>query len=333
MMIQDQDIVVSSRVRLARNISGIPFSPRISEEQAKELCARIEARLNPSKEFRVYHMKELSQTEKQVFIEHHLMSRDMLQKPNSMILLSKDDKIAVLVGEEDHLRIQCILPGWNIVEADTLSRAVDMMLAPEGYAFDDKLGYLTTCPTNVGTGMRASVMLHLCGLAATEQISGLADTVSRFGFVLRGYFGEGTSGAGDMFQLSNQETLGVSEEEIYSSLTQLVRSIIDKETALRNALLKNDNGQFTDQIYRSLGILKSAHLLTTDEMMRRMSQVKLGVSLRLIEGIDNQRIERIIQDMQPASIELSLGRKTDSQARDQARAKAVRLALQESEIY
>lgn len=329
----DQDIVISTRVRLARNLAALPFPSKMEAEQGKKLAERISRCVNSGGDFTVYDMSRLGNIERQVLVERHLASRELIHKPNAMLLLSKDENVSLLIGEEDHVRIQCILPGFSVQEADSLTRAVDAIISREGYAFDDKLGYLTSCPTNVGTGMRASVMLHLSALTMTGQIQNLLETVGKFGFTIRGFYGEGSTADGDMFQLSNQVTLGVSEEEIISSLTQVVRSIIDKEREVRNSLIKNDRGTLADRLHRSLGILKYARRLSSSEMMQRISDIKLGLSLNLFEGVTNEDIERLITHCQPASIEAAVGKEMTGEARDDARAKAVRVALQKCRVY
>lgn len=213
--------------------------------------------------------------------------------------------------------------------ADELTRSVDAIIAGEGYAFDEKLGYLTACPTNVGTGMRASVMLHLPALTMTGQIRNITENTGKFGYTIRGYYGEGSTAEGDMYQVSNQVTLGISEDEILIGLAQVLRAILEKERQLRDALLKNDRGQLSDRIHRSLGILKYARRLSTTEMMQRLSDVRLGLSLNIFDGIGYDEIEALTTKMQPASIQAAIGKKSTGDERDEARAKAVRLALKD----
>ena len=329
----DQDIVISTRVRLARNFSGVRFPSKMQEHEESALSERVLQCLNAANEFTVYKMKDLTSIERRVLVERHLSSADLITKPNAMMLLSSNESVAILIGEEDHLRIQCILQGWKLQEADNLTRAIDTILAAQGYAFDDKLGYLTSCPTNVGTGMRASAMMHLAGLTMTNQIQNIAEMVGKFGYTIRGYYGEGSSGYGSMYQLSNQVTLGVSEEEILNGLTQVVSSIIEKERGVRETLLKQDEGVLQDRLHRSLGLLKYARRLSAQELMERISDVKLGISMNMFEGISNEDIDRLVTNLQPASISARLGKEADSHERDEARAKAVRIALNDCRVY
>lgn len=324
----DRDIVVSTRVRLARSLDGLLFPSKMSPEDALKLDERIQQRINKNDDFKVYLMQSLGSTERQVLVERHLASAALVNKPNAMLLLNQDESISILVGEEDHVRIQCILEGLSLDKADELTRSVDAIIAAEGYAFDDKLGYLTACPTNVGTGMRASAMLHLPALTLTGQIRNITDSVNKFGCTIRGYYGEGSNADGDMVQISNQVTLGISEDEILISLLQVLRAVMDKERQLRDGLLKNDKGELTDRLYRSLGILKYARRLSTKEMMQRLSDIRLGLSLNLFEGISYDELETLATNMQPASLSASLAQ-SGGEDRDKARAKAVRIALKD----
>ncbi len=325
----DRDIVVSTRVRLARSLDGLLFPTKMSHDQEIELNQRIEKRINGNGDFQSYRMSELDGVERQVLVERHVASAELVNKPNAMLLLSRDEKISLLVGEEDHLRIQSVLPGLSLDKADELTRSIDNILSAEGYAYDEQYGYLTACPTNVGTGMRASVMLHVPALKSTGQLRSLAENINKFGYTIRGYYGEGSSVEGDMFQLSNQVTLGVSEDEILDGLTQLLRSIITKERQLRDALLKNDSGALSDRLHRSLGILKYARRIRSNEMMERLSDIRLGLSLNLFDGVRYEDIEQLEQKMQPASILSVVGHNATSEQRDEARAAAVRLALKD----
>ena len=325
----DRDIVVSTRVRLARSLNGLVFPAKMNEEQERQLDERIEKRINNNGDFESYRMNQLNGVERQMLVERHVASAELVNKPNAMLLLSRDEKISLLVGEEDHLRIQSVLPGLSLDKADELTRSIDNILSAEGYAYDDKLGYLTACPTNVGTGMRASVMLHLPALKATGQLRSLSENVNKFGYTIRGYYGEGSYAEGDMYQLSNQVTLGVSEDEILDGLTQMLRSIITKERQVRDALLRNDKGSLSDRLFRSLGTLKYARRLGSNEMMEKLSDIRLGLSLNLFDGVKYEDIERLEQQMQPASILSVVGHNAGAHERDEARAAAVRLALKD----
>lgn len=323
----DRDIVVSTRVRLARSFDGMRFPACMDKEEEQKLCDRVRKRINENDEFETYKMQEMDGPQRQMLVERHLASPKLVGNPEGMLLLARNEKTSILVGEEDHLRIQSMVPGLSLPECDELTRGIDNLLSAEGYAFDDQLGYLTSCPTNAGTGMRASVMLHLPALKNTGQLRALTEHANKFGYTVRGYYGEGSTASGDMFQLSNQITLGVSEDEILSELTQMLRSIIEKERQLREAFLQMDRGRLSDRLHRSLGILTFARRMGTDEMMERLSDIRLGLSLNLFEGVSYEDIEKLEQQLQPASILLITGRESSAEERDEARAAAVRLAL------
>ncbi len=267
-----------------------------------------------------------------MLVERHLASRELIDRPDGMLLLSKSETISVMAGEEDHLRVQCVLSGLRLEEADNLSRSVDAMLSADGFAFDPELGYLTACPTNVGTGMRASVMLHLPAMAMTGSIQSLIETVGKFGYpsrlLRRGH--PGRRGHGPDLQPGYPGLVG---EEIIGNLSEVVRSIIRKERSAREALLKGDNGQLADRLNRSLGILKYARRLTTEEMMQRLSDVKLALSLGLFEGVTAADLEKLTTLCQPASVSATLTGASTADQRDEARAKMLRVALKDCNVF
>lgn len=329
-MDQQENIVVSTRVRLARNLSGLNFPPKMKEDDFANLSQRILSRVNGSDDFTAYKMKDLDLLKRQAFVERHQASLELANRPEGTLLVDKNQRIVIMLGEEDHLRIQCLLPGLQLKQADDLTRAIDSLIAPEGYAFSDKLGYLTSCPTNVGTGMRASTMLHLAGLTTTGEIRTIAESVSQYGYIIRGYYGEGSNALGDMYQLSNQVTLGVSEDEILMSLSQLLRSIIEKEQALRQKLIQSSG--FVDKLFRSFGILKYAKRMNHAEMMTRISDLKVALAENLIQGISIEEIDQLLTNLQPAILAEQLGEETKAEDRDEARAQALQKALVHCEI-
>jgi len=328
----DDDIAISTRVRLARNYADLPFPAKLTHQQALKVNDRAARRLG-GREFSRLNMASLSPIERQVLVERHLCSKELGDKPNGMLLLSQNETMSIMANEEDHLRIQCVLPGLQLEEADNLSRSVDAMLSADGYAYDPRLGYLTACPTNVGTGMRASVMLHLPASVMTGSIHSLVETVSKFGYTVRGFYGAGTKALGHMYQISNQVTLGISEEEIIGNLGEMVRSIIKKERSAREALLKGDNGELADRLHRSLGVLKYARRVTSAEAMKKLSDVRLGLSLGLFEGLKAADIEKLVTLTQPASVASTLAAGSTPAQRDEARAKMLRLGLKDCNVY
>ena len=236
-----------------------------------------------------------------------------------------------MINEEDHVRIQCITAGLNLEEVYKQSDKVDDMLEKNlDYAFDEKLGYLTACPTNLGTGLRASVMLHLPAISLNNEMNGLLNAVSQVGMTVRGLYGEGSKALGNIYQISNQVTLGRSEEEIISNLRVLVNQIINEERVARDKLMRGSKYELEDRMYRSLGILKSAILLSTNECLKLLSYVRLGVEMGIIKDVNKGLLNSILVEMQPANIQNKCNKALSSTERDINRAKFIREKLTSS---
>lgn len=286
---QDGDIVLSSRVRLARNFCDIPFPNRANLSQLAEARNKV-AEILPAlaeatgKSYQMIAIDQLSTLERNVLIEKHLISRNLIAHPEKRhLVVSDDNKVSVMVNEEDHLRIQCMASGLDLGSAfslaDTIDDAVENRL---DIAFNEKVGYLTSCPTNLGTGLRASVMVHLPGLVFTRQINKIVNASTQLGLAVRGLYGEGTEVVGNIFQISNQLTLGFSEREIVDNLTSAVLEIITHERAARKALFAQSPDVLSDKIWRSYGILKYARSISDHEALVLLSEVRMGVDLGII---------------------------------------------------
>ena len=238
----DGDVVISSRIRIARDLADIPFPHQLTDEDAERVLQTVEQAIQMGEpevpNLEMTRMAVLTPVERQILVEKHLISPNLLEKYNQKaILLNDEESISIMVNEEDHLRLQCLLPGLQLEKAWDMLDAVDNMLEKTlHYAFDQRLGYLTACPTNVGTGIRASLMLHLPGLVLVNQISGILSTITKLGFVVRGMYGEGTEAIGNLFQISNQITLGQTEEDIITGLVSVAKQVISSERAARQAL-------------------------------------------------------------------------------------------------
>lgn len=281
------DIVVSTRIRLARNLSGMPFPARMSGEQRRELNARVKKAITESntpfaKLLKYIDMKNVPQTEVMAMVERHVISPEFANgNEERAIILSDDESISIMIGEEDHIRIQVILGGLQLEKAyDTAERLDALLYDSLHFAFDRNLGFLTECPTNLGTGLRASVMLHLPVIEASGEISQLADSVGKIGFTVRGMYGEGSKPAASMYQVSNQITLGISEKNALDNLKIITQQLIDKERAERESL---NRVKLEDTCFRALGILQNARVLTSEEMMNLLSRIKLGISMGIIK--------------------------------------------------
>jgi len=297
-----RDILISSRVRVARNLKEYAFPHLLQQEEAEQVIYAVGLALNnqavteQAGKLEVTRMSELSSLERQILVEKHLISPDLLEEHyKKAVALQDDETISIMINEEDHLRIQCLLPGLQLERAWSLVDQIDNGLESTlNIAFDEEFGYLTACPTNVGTGMRASVMLHLPGLVLVDQVNAMLEIISKLGFAVRGLYGEGTEALGNLFQISNQVTMGHTEEEIINSLKSITSQVLNHERESRRALLKKRGDQLEDKIGRSYGLLKHAHLMSAQEAMRRLSDVRLGVDLELIKGPDAEQLTELL---------------------------------------
>ncbi|MGF7401313.1 protein arginine kinase [Thermoanaerobacterium thermosaccharolyticum] len=325
----DNDVVISSRIRLARNLSDIPFPSVMTESEADKVKELVKKAIFDSKtilstQFSEYDMKKITPLERQSLVERHLISPDLAQNTkNGSALIKNDGTISILINEEDHLRIQTIFNGLNLKEAWDLADKIDDLIEENlSYAFNEKLGYLTACPTNVGTGIRASVMVHLPALTITGQIGNILNSVSKIGIAVRGMYGEGTQSLGDIYQISNQVTLGQSEIEIIENLEGIVKQIINNERKAREDLYKRRKVQIEDRIGRAYGLLTNAKVMSTQEFMRLISDVRLGAVLHII-NIDIQKIDEITTHIQPGNLQKIIGKQLEPYERDVKRAEYV----------
>ena len=283
----EDDIAVSTRIRLARNLSGLPFPARMSSEQRKELNLKVKNAVLQSntpfaKSLKYIDMADVPQTEIAAMVERHIISPEFAEEnADRAIIISADESISIMIGEEDHVRIQVILGGLQLEKAYDTAEQLDSLLYNElHFAFDRSLGFLTECPTNLGTGLRASVMLHLPVTESNGEISSIAETVGKIGFTVRGMYGEGTKASASMYQVSNQITLGISEKNAIDNLKIITAQLIDKERNARNGLNKI---KLEDMCFRALGTLQNSRILSSKEMMDLLSRIKLGISMGIIK--------------------------------------------------
>lgn len=328
----ESDIVVSSRVRVARNLAGIPFPHLLNTEKSEEVIHAVRLAVENKDareltgELELSVLSELSAVERQILVDKHLISPDLLNNfQNKAVVLRDDEVVSIMVNEEDHLRIQCLLPGLQLKEAwDIINKVDDGLEKTLDYAFSERLGYLTSCPTNVGTGMRASVMLHLPGLKLTKQLGGVLGAIGKLGLTVRGLYGEGTEALGDLFQISNQITLGQSEEEIINNLISVTRQILAQEQAARQALYRDRREVIEDRVYRAYGILKYARILSSEEAMRLFSDLRLGLGLKIISEIPFKLLNELMVKIRPAFLIKMAGREMSPYERDVFRAGLIR---------
>jgi len=328
----NSDIVISSRIRLARNLEKSPFPHWANKKQSEEAERAIEEaikRIDYLKNTLVFKLADLDSIDKQFLVERHLMSLEHAQKTDHKAVAIDDEEIvAIMINEEDHIRMQVMQSGFNIFEAWDIIDKIDDYLAKElPLAFLSDLGYLTACPTNTGTGMRGSVMLHLPALVMTRQVDRVLAAIAKLSFATRGLYGEGTQATGNFFQISNQVSLGHSEEEVIGNINGVIRQIIEQENQAREALLSRNKALLEDRISRSLGILKSAYIITSQETIELLSMVRLGSDLGIIKDLNRRTINELFIITQPAHLQKMEGKKLSQQERDVKRAEIVRKKL------
>lgn len=302
------DIVSSSRVRLARNIKGYPFPHLLSDSMAEDLILEVHAALisaheNFAKDYTLYKMQTTNPIFKQTLIEKHLISRELAGTTrNCAVLINQAETISIMINEEDHLRIQSILPGSNAEEAIELSRKISDLLSEKlEFSKSDKFGYLTACPSNVGTGIRISAMLHLPALSMSGSMNALLNSVGRAGMTVRGMYGEGTTAVGSFYQLSNQVTLGLTEQDILKKFQSVLEQMIDFERKTRASLLSSNEAAIKNRCLRSYGNLKYSWSITSEELINFLSDVRLGVSLGII-SLDIDKLNYLMVSTQPSCL-------------------------------
>jgi len=327
----DSDIVLSSRIRLARNFEAYKFPTLFSHEEAKRIIMNMEDILNqfPIQKFgnmELLKIDELQPLHKRVLVEKHLISPNLAEdSPYGAVLLTENEEVSIMINEEDHIRIQCLFPGLQLSEAlDAANEIDDWLESHIQYAFDEKLGYLTSCPTNVGTGLRASVMMHLPGLILTQQINRIIPAIHQLGLVVRGIYGEGSEALGNIFQISNQITLGKSEEDIGRDLKGVVSQLISQERSAREALRKTSNIQLEDRVFRSLGVLSNSRIIETKEASRCLSDVRLGIDMGYIENMPKTILNELMILTQPGFLQQYAGGSLRPHERDIRRAALIR---------
>ena len=326
------DIVISSRIRLARNLDGFPFfnwaKPKEKEGTLKLVREAVEKSKFLKKSL-FLNIKDLPEIDRQFLVERHLMSPEHVIDLEYKGLVVEDKEIAsIMINEEDHLRIQVLQSGFNIIEAWRMSDAIDTDLSKKmPYAFSTKWGYLTACPTNTGTGLRASVMLHLPALVMTNQIGKVFQAISKLGLTMRGFYGEGTEATGNFFQISNQVTLGRSESDLIDKIGSIVDKLVKREESTRNILMVKQKDELADKIWRAYGTLKSARIITSTETIKLLSFIRLGVDLGIVSGIDRTELNELLILTQPAHLQKLENKLLTPNQRDYKRADLVREKL------
>jgi len=327
------DVVCSTRVRLARNLKQYPFPDRASLEQKEEIKNKVRDALLSgnsilSREFRFLPLEEMDEETAVSLVERHIVSPEFIaDRQGKGVLISEDESVSIMINEEDHLRIQVLREGHSLKEAAETADRLDTLLGETlAFAFDPEFGYLTQCPTNLGTGMRASFMLHLPALQESGSMARISANLSKLGLTLRGTYGEGTKVTGAMYQLSNQITLGLSENDAIENLSAIAGQLIDEERRLRKQMGKNLVLQ--DKITRAAGVLGSARMLPTGEFMELLSYVRFGVAEGMLQGVSPEELNTLSIHAQPATLMASKKQKLTENQRDALRAGLARQVCQ-----
>ncbi len=326
----NNSVAISSRVRLARNLAEYPFPGQASPSQLEEVEQKVRRWWNTggleSLGITDYiSIKDIPENERLALADKHLISPKLASQGYGGVLVNKDESVSVMVNEEDHLRIQSLLSGSQLREAWNLASQVDDLFdAGFGYAWSSQTGYLTCCPTNVGTGMRASIMLHLPGLAFSGQLALVLGTISKVGVMVRGMFGEGSEAQGNVYQISNQITLGQREEDIIEALNRVTDQVIRQELDARQKLAGTDNLALSDRVWRAYGILANARVITSTEAMEYISLLRLGLDLNILEGLNPRILQELLVFAQPGYLQKIYNQVLSPRQRDVKRAELIR---------
>mgnify|MGYP001807466299 CR=1 FL=1 len=331
----DVDVVVSTRIRLARNLADAPFTTRASAAQKGEIEVRVRdavsrAAIDPKLEY--VSVAGLTPLDRQFLVERQLISRELASTHDGPrgVAFDPAESVSVMVNEEDHLRIQVMRSGLALDEAwDRIDKVDDALEARLSYAFHDQFGYLTACPTNVGTGLRASVMLHLPALGITKQIEKVFKALQKINLVVRGLYGEGSRASGDLYQISNQVTLGKSEPRLLMEIKEVIGMILQYERQARQVLLKERRQAEQDRVARAIGTLGSATMITSEETMELLSSVRLGIHLNLLDDLPPTTVNRLFIHSQAAHLQKLTGQQLDGEERNAARARYLRNCLRD----
>lgn len=331
----DADIVISSRIRLARNLAQFPFISQADDAVRCEIENTLKDRLeqlNVDDKLKYLPVNGLNVLDRQFLVERQLISREHADSHGSRgVGISNEENVSLMINEEDHLRIQVLNSGFALEDCwERINRIDDVIESEVTYAFSEQLGYLTACPTNVGTGIRVSVMLHLPALVLTKEIQKVFQALQKINLAVRGLYGEGSQAMGDCYQISNQQTLGSSEDELITKLKEVIPNIVGYERRVRNVLIKENRNNLHDQISRAYGILKNCQTISSEETMHLLSSVRMGVNLGLIDDLEMSTINELFIHIQPAHLQKIQKEELESSERNSARAAYLRQRLGQS---
>lgn len=329
---KDSDVIVSSRIRLARNIKEFPFQLKMTKEDKEKLIEKVKF-ISPSIGYglKFFHLKDMDDITKMALVEKHIISPEIAlnKEQEEAILINKEENICIMLNEEDHIRLQVFTSGLDLQNTLNLAIELDEKLDELlGFSYKKEYGYLTACPTNVGTGLRASVMVHLPALKITGNLSKVLHIVNNFGMTIRGSYGEESRAKSDIYQISNNQTLGMTETEIVANLENITKKVVEQERLARKYLTKNSD-ELEDKVYRSYGILTNARKLSSEECDSLLSDVKLGTDLGIISELNDKKVKELILDTKPASLQKRVGKLLEVKERDKQRAETVRDIVKE----
>jgi protein arginine kinase len=325
----DSSVVLSSRIRLARNISEFPFPPAASidiREKMVDLLQTAFAKMPNLKQGTFFRSGDIDALNQMFLAERHLISPQFMRDGSGRgLFIDNKENISIMLNEEDHIRLQVLSSGMSLEDCWKQANKIDDDLGKVlRYDFDSEFGFLTACPTNVGTGLRASILIHLPGLALTREIDNVIGRISKVGLMVRGFYGEGSDVLGNLFQIANQTTLGRTEDEIIDSLAKVTQQIIEYEKGAEETLMRDAPDQIEDKVWRSYGILTNARVLTSNEVMNLLSALRLGLSLGLIDKCNYKMLNELLIITQPAHLQKFVGREMDTTERDMVRADLIR---------
>jgi protein arginine kinase len=331
----DSSVVLSSRIRLARNVTEFPFPPAASSDTRERIIELLQSAFTKAQNLKkgtFFRSGEIDSLQQMFLAERHLISPQfMLDSGGRGLYIDDKERLSIMLNEEDHVRLQVLSSGMSLHECWELANKIDDDIGRVvQFDYDEEFGYLTACPTNVGTGLRASILIHLPGLVLTREIDNVIGRISKVGLMVRGFYGEGTDVLGNLFQIGNQTTLGRTEEEVIDSITKITSQIIEYEKNAQETLMKDAPEQIEDKVWRSYGILMNARVLTSNEVMNLLSALRLGLSLNLMDKIDYKMLNELLIITQPAHLQKYMGREMDTTERDMTRADLVRERLAES---
>lgn len=324
---KDSDIIISSRIRLARNIKEFPFKIKMTKEDKNKLLEKVKF-ITPSIGYglKFLYLKDMDDITKMSLVEKHILSPEMAleKEQDGAILINDEENICIMLNEEDHIRLQVFASGLDLQNTLNLAVEIDEKLDELlGFSVSEKYGFLTACPTNVGTGLRASVMVHLPALKMTGNLNKLLHIVNSFGMTIRGAYGEESKAKSDIYQISNNQTLGITEKEIVTNLENITKKVMEQERLARKYLAKNSD-DLEDKVYRSYGILTNARKLTSEECDNLLSDIKLGTDLGIIEEIDDNKVKELILYTKPANLQKRVGKLLDANERDKKRTEIIK---------